>query len=445
MRQKSRRLRDCAGGESKFNPQGGLSVHVPTLRKSQRVGQPAYKSRDRGVEIIRIARLQRMRIKSEASLRALWPLIFTPMEEKYVASVTDNPTYILSIDVDGQAKKVMDYVGEWEGMPAVISELEQQVDEFANPERWVAGSEGLVQALQAEKFNFQTLEAQTMLKEAAGRGQAETVRELVAAGVPLDPLPAPNLNKREVRAPSDTVGLLASASRNWPVLQILLDAGVSRNNQVDKDMALVGAASSGNVEAARALLTYGANANEDFSQQTVTHEGGGMTIGEQGAGSVLICAAGSGNPEMVKEILRYHPSLEARDREGKTAMFAAGEYRDSDKEGARVECVRLLAQAGADVNARDKDGNTPLHKIFLTDVEAELLKLGADVNARNNDGETPIFTNVDDDSISLFIEHGADLNIRNNKGETVVDAAKEKGPARREALSTALEKLIQHQ
>jgi len=33
-----------------------------------------------------------------------------------------------------------------------------------------------------------------------------------------------------------------------------------------------------------------------------------------------------------------------------------------------------------------------------------LLKLGADVNARNNDGETPIFTNVDDDSISLFIE-----------------------------------------
>src|SRR5438876_11722301 len=33
MRQKNRRLRDCAGGESKFNPPGGLSVHVPTLRK----------------------------------------------------------------------------------------------------------------------------------------------------------------------------------------------------------------------------------------------------------------------------------------------------------------------------------------------------------------------------------------------------------------------------
>jgi hypothetical protein len=28
IRQKSRCLRDCAGGESKFNPQGGLSVHI---------------------------------------------------------------------------------------------------------------------------------------------------------------------------------------------------------------------------------------------------------------------------------------------------------------------------------------------------------------------------------------------------------------------------------
>jgi ankyrin repeat protein len=103
-----------------------------------------------------------------------------------------------------------------------------------------------------------------------------------------------------------------------------------------------------------------------------------------------------------------------------------------------VECVRLLAKAGADVNARDNDGNTPLHGIYLTDVEEELLKLGADVNARNNEGETPLFTNVDNDSISLFIAHGADLNIRNNEGETVIEDAKDKGPAREEALRKAM-------
>jgi ankyrin repeat protein len=106
--------------------------------------------------------------------------------------------------------------------------------------------------------------------------------------------------------------------------------------------------------------------------------------------------------------------------------------------------VRLLANAGADVNATDNDGDTPLHGIFLDDVVEELLKLGANVNAINKDGETPIFTNVSDAAIPLFLEHGADLTIRNNKGQTVLEAAEEKGPARQEALRKAIEKFNSH-
>jgi hypothetical protein len=113
---------------------------------------------------------------------------------------------------------------------------------------------------------------------------------------------------------------------------------------------------------------------------------------------------------MVREILRNHPKLEARDSEGKTAMFAAGNYRSSDKSDARVECVQLLVKAGAKVNARDNDGNMPLHEIFLTDMEEDLLKLGAD------------------------------LTIHNNKGETVLEAAKERGPDREKAHHNAIEK-----
>jgi ankyrin repeat protein len=62
------------------------------------------------------------------------------------------------------------------------------------------------------------------------------------------------------------------------------------------------------------------------------------------------------------------------------------------------------------------------------------LKLGADLNARNKDCETPIFTTVDNDAIPLIIEHGADQTIRNNKGKTMMETAKEKGPLRQEAL-----------
>ena len=167
--------------------------------------------------------------------------------------------------------------------------------------------------------------------------------------------------------------------------QVFIDAGASKEDQNDKDLALVGAAKSGKVAAARALIAYGANPNVDLSKLTVTEESGGMTMEGQGAGSVLIYAAASGNPEMVREILRYHPKLDARDQDGKTAIFAATDYQSTDEEGARVKCVRILAQAGADVNAKDEDGNTPLHETFLTDVEEELLKLGANVNARNDE------------------------------------------------------------
>ena len=368
---------------------------------------------------------------------------FYSMDATYRAGVTDNPTYLLSITIDGHAKEVEDYVGSWEGMPAVVTELEDEVDAFARTERWIAGSDGLVQALQAEKFNFKTFEAQVMLKEAASRGRTSTVREFLEAGVPLKPLPAPKPKEPYMAVPFEGVGWLNAASSHVEALQVLMDAAASKDDQSDKDLALADAARSGNVDAARALINYGANPNADLSKQIVTESGAGMTLGAQGAGSVLFYAAESGNPEMVRQILLYHPNLEMRDREGKTAVFAAGEYRYGDGDGARVECVRLLAKAGAHVNARDNKGNTPLHETFLTDVEEELLRLGADVNARNKDGETPIFTTVDNSAIALFIEHGADLTVRNNKGETVMEAAKRKGPLREDALRKAIQKLKQ--
>ena len=61
---------------------------------------------------------------------------------------------------------------------------------------------------------------------------------------------------------------------------------------------------------------------------------------------------------MVREILGYHPKLEMRDSEGRTALFAAeyrtheaDEDRNEDDDAEREESVRLLAQAGDDVNA----------------------------------------------------------------------------------------------
>lgn len=64
---------------------------------------------------------------------------FYSMRNEYRASVTDNSTYTLSIAIDGHKKQVVDYVGQWVGMPAVIVELEDDVDALAHTERWIKG------------------------------------------------------------------------------------------------------------------------------------------------------------------------------------------------------------------------------------------------------------------------------------------------------------------
>ena len=71
--------------------------------------------------------------------------------DKYVAEVTDNPTYTLKLAVAGKTKIVTDYVGEQVGMPLVITDLENAVDDAAGTERWIKGNAEAVSSLDEEK------------------------------------------------------------------------------------------------------------------------------------------------------------------------------------------------------------------------------------------------------------------------------------------------------
>ena len=56
------------------------------------------------------------------------------------------------------------------------------------------------------------------------------------------------------------------------------------------------------------------------------------------------------------------------------------------------EAVELLVVAGADVEARDDDGRTPLHTASRAEEIAVLVTAGANLEARDNDGLTPLHT-----------------------------------------------------
>ena len=82
-----------------------------------------------------------------------------------------------------------------------------------------------------------------------------------------------------------------------------------------------------------------------------------------------------------------------------------------------TEIAKILINAGADVNATNKHGDTPLMKISKygkTEIAKILIDAGANVNAKNNYGETPLmyaFENKDAEMVKLLIAAGANVNV----------------------------------
>jgi Domain of unknown function (DUF6438) len=61
---------------------------------------------------------------------------FYSLDDDYKQSAFDIPTFGISIEIDGLAKKVTDYNGLFIGMPFSVVNLERLVDEVADTKKW---------------------------------------------------------------------------------------------------------------------------------------------------------------------------------------------------------------------------------------------------------------------------------------------------------------------
>lgn len=122
---------------------------------------------------------------------------------------------------------------------------------------------------------------------------------------------------------------------------------------------------------------------------------------------------------------------------------------DRKSQEYRIANTRKLLDAGADVNAADLDGATPL--MFAAqrdsvDVVQLLLDAGSDVNAVDAKGETALFGAVRNTTpaaaaiMRLLRDHGADPTIENTKGQTALRFVSRYGkPEEREIFADLLD------
>lgn len=138
------------------------------------------------------------------------------------------------------------------------------------------------------------------------------------------------------------------------------------------------AATSGQVEVVRLLVERGADVNAR------TREGREETP--------MMRAAWNGHPDVLEALLKSGAGIEVEGRDGVRAlMFAAagGPHRELNR---HVECIQLLSEAGASLDARDSGGNTALHIAALRGrgkLVSTLIASGARAELTNRDGKTP--------------------------------------------------------
>lgn len=124
--------------------------------------------------------------------------------------------------------------------------------------------------------------------------------------------------------------------------------------------------------------------------------------------------------EVATLLLNYDADIEGRDNSGRTALHTAASFGSS-------KIALLLLKAGADIHAICYNERTALHYSTEAEMALFLLEMGADVNAKDCLGVTPLqfasFSRLNSDTVRVLCEYGADRRMRSKNGRVALHYA----------------------
>ena len=236
----------------------------------------------------------------------------------------------------------------------------------------------------------------TPLLFAARRGDADSARLLVAAGADVD-----------AAAASGTSPLVVAAhSGHGALAAFLLSAGADPGAADAGYAALHAAVLRGDPPLARALLAHGADPDAVLVRGTPARRvSADWRLPHNLIGATPLWIASRFREPTILRLLAEYGADPSHQLGSQTALMAAiqgGSNRgrfgiappDADEEARRtLQSVTAVLDAGADVDARNGNGDTALHLAAsrgLNDVVARLAGRGAALDARNENGQTPL-------------------------------------------------------